>query len=177
MSPSPKKPLLALMDEWPDNWAGSAIDKPFGAGLVEEMRPFVVHLDSLRLTRRTVRNHLDNLWVIGGEIIRRLYDEPKLRKKKPRAVLLDAIDLGEAPLVCRASEEEQRGFDATAHKLLRFLTAEKSPALPTDFVGEPKYSASITQPEARCAPRLWVSSARKRGFWVGPPNARRQPAG
>ena len=123
MSPSPKKTLLALMDEWPDSWAGSANDKPFGAGLVAEMRPFVVHLDTLGLTRRTVRHHLDNLWAIGGEIIRRLYDEPALRKKTPRTVLLDAIDLGEAPLVYGACEEKQRGFDATARKLLRFLTA------------------------------------------------------
>jgi hypothetical protein len=112
------------MDEWPESWAGSALDKPFGAGLVAEMRPFVLHLETLKLAPRTFRRHLNSLWVIGGEIIRRLYDEPKLRQKTPRAVLLDAIDCGEAPLVYTASEEEQRGFDGTARRLLRFLTAK-----------------------------------------------------
>lgn len=129
MSPSSNnESLLALMNEWPDSWAGLEADKAFGAALVAEMRPFVVHMQSLGLAPRTVRNHLDNLWVIGGEIVRRLHDEPELRRKEPREVLLDAIDLGEAPLVHGASESEQRGLDATARRLLRFLTKGGSEA-------------------------------------------------
>jgi hypothetical protein len=111
------------MEPWPQSWAGASADLPFGQSLVDEMRPFIAYLETLQLSRRTVRKHLDHLWVIGGEIIRALYDDPRQRQQEPRAVLLRAIALG-APLVYRASEEEQRGFDATAHKLLRFLTAK-----------------------------------------------------
>lgn len=111
------------MDQWPDSWAGVAADKPFGAGLVAEFRPFVAHLQTLGLSRKTVRRHLDNLWVIGGEIIRRLNYEPVLRKTTPRRLLLETVAYGEAPLVSGVSETDQRAFDATARRLLRFLSS------------------------------------------------------
>jgi len=114
--------LLAMMEPWPRSWAGSAADIPLGEGLVAEMKPFIVHLCSLGLAPSTVRNHLDNCWAIGGEIIRKVIEDPPRRKIKLRKLLLDAIDLGEAPLVHPFSEEEQRSLDATARKLLRFLT-------------------------------------------------------
>lgn len=117
----PPQSLLTLMDQWPDSWAGVADDKPFGAGLVAEFRPFVAHLQTLSLSRKTVRCHLDNLWIIGGEIIRQLNYEPALRKNTPRQLLLDTVAGGEAPLVARASEADQLAFDATARRLLRFL--------------------------------------------------------
>ena len=131
MSPSSKQPrriaspqpLLVLMERWPDGWAGVADDEPFGAGLVAEFQPFVTHLQTLGLAPRTVRRHLDNLWVIGGEIIRRLNYEPEVRKAKPRQLLLDTVADGEAPLVTGASEDEQMSFDATARRLRRFLTS------------------------------------------------------
>jgi hypothetical protein len=118
---SSSQSLLALMDKWPDSWAGVAEDEPFGAGLVTELRPFVIHLQTLGLSRKTVRRHLDNLWVIGGEIIRKLNYEPDLRKTTPRQLLLDTVAAGEAPLVRDASEAGQRSIDATARRLLRFL--------------------------------------------------------
>ncbi len=114
--------LLALMDQWPESWAGVAEDKPFGAGLVTELQPFVTHLQTLGLAPKTVLHHLDNLWVIGGEIIRRLNDEPMLRNTTPRQLLLDTVADGEAPFVADATEDDQRSFDATARRLLRFLT-------------------------------------------------------
>jgi len=113
------------MDQWPDSWAGVAADKPVGAGLVAEFRPFVAHLQTLGLAPKTVRRHLDSLWVIGGEIIRRLNYEPVLRKTTPRQLLLDSIFDGEAPFAYNATENEQRSLDATARRLLKFLTGNK----------------------------------------------------
>ncbi len=128
---SPKQPphqqltkLLALMDSWPNSWAGSAADIPVGEALVAELRPFIRHLYDRNLSPKTIRRHLDNSWMIGGEIIRDVVHQPKRRHTHPRQLLLDAIDLGEAPLVWDASEKEQRSFDATARKLLRFLTSK-----------------------------------------------------
>ncbi len=122
--PTPNRSLLTQMDAWPDSWALQEDDIAFGKGLVAEFRPFVVHLQSLGLAPRTVRKHLDNLWVIGGEIVRRLDHAPEPRGDTPLEVLLEAIDIGEAPLVHDATEAEQRGFDATARRLYRFLTGE-----------------------------------------------------
>lgn len=110
------------MEHWPNSWAGSEDDIPIGAALVEEMKPFIVHLCSLGLARSTVRRHLDNCWAIGGEIIRDVVMESVSGSLPPRRLLLDAIAHGDAPLAYGASEEEQRGFDATARKLWKFLT-------------------------------------------------------
>jgi hypothetical protein len=116
--------LFELMDRWPQSWAGSAADIPVGEGLVAEIRPFIQHLADSGLSPKTVRRHLDNAWVIGGEIIRQIVWEPERRDDNPRQILLDAIDLGEAPLVQPFSEQEQRSLDATAKKLFRFLSGD-----------------------------------------------------
>jgi hypothetical protein len=116
-------PLLALMDPWPQSWAGSATDIPVGQALVAQLRPFIRHLNDLGLSPKTLRHHLDSCWVIGGEIVRQVVEQPQRRRLPPRRLLLDAIGLGIAPFVGGATEDEQSAFDATARRLLRFLTS------------------------------------------------------
>jgi hypothetical protein len=111
------------MEPWPRSWRGSDADIPVGEGLVAVMKPFIEHLCARGLTQKTVRNHLDNCWVIGGEIVREVWRVPKRRKLDPRQLVLDAVVDGEAPLAYHFDEQEQRNVDATARKLLRFLTA------------------------------------------------------
>ena len=89
--------------------------------IVAELRPFIDHLVDQGLVTRTLRRHLNYLWAIGGEIVRQFNDEPSLRRRPARQLLLDAIDAGDAPLLRDATEAEQRSADATARKLLRFL--------------------------------------------------------
>lgn len=115
--------LFALMEPWPESWSVSDDDIPIGQGLVAEFKPFIAHLASLGLTSKTVRKHLDSCWVIGGEIIRDVDEQPKRCKTPPLQLLLNAVDCDEAPLIYDASEEEQRGFDATARKLHHFLNS------------------------------------------------------
>ncbi|MCP4606631.1 MAG: hypothetical protein GY847_39995 [Proteobacteria bacterium] len=129
MSPSTKKSaplhnpdaLLDLMELWPKSWAGTSDDIPIGKKLVAEMKPFIIQLHTLGLSKKTIRRHLDNLWVIGGEIIREINYEPALAKKQPRKLLFDTVSDGEAPYVHNASESEHRSFDSTARRLFRFL--------------------------------------------------------
>jgi hypothetical protein len=116
--------FLALMDNWPESWAGVRADIALGQRLVEKMRPFIIHLLDQGLSRKTVRRHLDNLWCIGGEIIRDVNYDDSLRRKQPGELLLRSIELGQAPLLNDFDETQQRSCDATARKLLRFLSAE-----------------------------------------------------
>jgi hypothetical protein len=110
------------MKPWPGSWRFSDADIPVGEGLVSVMKPFIEHLCDRGLAHKTVRSHLDNCWVIGGEIIRGLEGTRKSRRLDPRTIILDAIDGGEAPLARNFDEQEQRQLDATAKKLFRFLT-------------------------------------------------------
>ena len=93
-----------------------------GEAMVACFRPFIQHLASSGLTPKTIRKHIDHLWILGGEIIRDLNETPSLRRKNVNQVLLDAIDDEGGPLLHGgASQEQQRSFDSTCRKLRRFL--------------------------------------------------------
>ena len=108
--------------EWPDSWKGEDKDVPYGKGLIEAFRPFVQSLIDAGWTKKTIRNHIDNLWLLGGEIIREVNDDNEYRRFTPRQKLLDSIGPEGGPY-CRHldSEEESRSFDATCRKLYKYL--------------------------------------------------------
>lgn len=111
------------MAEWPSSWAGFPKDEAVGRDLTALMRPFFLQLVQHNFSAKTLRRHLDNLWLIGGEIIRDINDHPKLRKKPARTLLLNALAHGEAVFIADLPEEQQRSLDATARKLFVFLSA------------------------------------------------------
>jgi hypothetical protein len=113
--------VIDAMDVWPSSWAGVPEDEAIGKALVTEMRPFAEHLVR-SLSAKAVRGHLNNLWVIGGEIIRQVNEDPHQCKLKAKTLLLEAIELGEAPLARSVTRAEQESLDATAKRLLRFMT-------------------------------------------------------
>jgi len=100
-------------------------DLPSGQGLVACFRPFIRHLASSGLSRKTIRQHVDNVWLLGGEIIRELSQTPSLRKVSVDRLLRDRIDEDGGPLIHNGSEEEQRSFDSTCRKLHHFLTQSR----------------------------------------------------
>jgi hypothetical protein len=111
------------LDEWPRSWMGLEKDVPPGEKLVACFRPFLEHLVSTSLSRKTIRKHVDHLWVLGGEIIRDLHEDPSLRRKGVEKILRDVIDDEYGPLIHGGSSEpEQNSFDSTCRKLHRFLS-------------------------------------------------------
>jgi hypothetical protein len=106
--------LAALLD-------GVGKNLPPGEALVVCFRPFIEHLAAPGLPAKTVRQHVDNLWSLGGEIIRDLHYDPSLRKKAAERLLRDAIHADGGLLVHNGSDEAHRSFDSTCRKLYRFL--------------------------------------------------------
>ena len=98
-------------------------DLPPGEHLVACFRPFFEHLASSDLSPKTIQKHVDNMWALGGEIIRDLNDTPSLRKVPIDRLLFDLIEDGGPLLYHGDSEEQQRSFDSTCRKFRRFLTA------------------------------------------------------
>lgn len=128
-SSAPASPM-ADMEEWPRSWACSRSDEVLGRELVRVMRTFVAALQEEGQSSRTLRRHVDGVWLIGGEIVRRLQDDSSSRRKPARALLLEAVEGGEALLVSGLAEEEQEAVDATARKLRRFLSSSARPRSP-----------------------------------------------
>ena len=91
--------------------------------MVECFKPFLRELLALSVSRKTLRRHRDNIWMLGGEIIRQLQMDSVLRRRPILQVVIDSIGDDGGPLLSHGqSETEQRSFDATCRKLLRFLT-------------------------------------------------------
>ena len=108
--------------EWPERWIGIGPDLDYGKQLLEELRPFAEFLAESGLSKKTVKTHLSNLWLLGGEIIRGVgmnseYSIPASEK------LRNAIGTDGGPC-CRHldGEAETNSFDSTCRKLHKYLS-------------------------------------------------------
>jgi hypothetical protein len=114
--------LNAAMDAWPGAWKGMDGDVATGRKIVDGMRRFVVALIANGLSRSTINRHMNNLWLLGGEIVSRTHHDVELKRKPGQNLLQAFVDAEGGPL-CRHNntEAEQRAFDSTCRKLHQFL--------------------------------------------------------
>jgi hypothetical protein len=109
---------------WPASWCAEERDIIPGEQIVAVFTPFLLDLLAQDLTRKTRNLHRDNLWLLGGEIIRDINEVPKLRRRPVGELIREAISNDEGPLIHGGvSEQEQRSFNSTCKKLNRFLAA------------------------------------------------------
>ena len=101
---------------------GMENDLPPGEQLVACFRPFIEHLAASSLSPRTIRRHVNNLWLLGGEIIRDLNYDPSLRKVAAQKLLRNVVGVDGGPLIYNGSEEDQDSLDSTCRKFHRFLS-------------------------------------------------------
>jgi len=62
------------------------------------------------------------MWLLRGEIIRDVNEEPRLRKVAAAQLVGNVIHEDGGPLIRNGWEDEQRSFDSTCRKFHRFLT-------------------------------------------------------
>ena len=104
---------------------GEEKDLPPGRRLVEYFRSFAPSTRCLRsLSAKTIRRHVVNMWLLGGEIIRDVNENSSPRKAPADKLVRDEFEGG--PLIHNGSEDEQRSFDSTCRKFHRFLTQTQS---------------------------------------------------
>src|ERR1700722_7318895 len=68
---APADPLQSYcpdLDHWPGSWAYEPRDIPYGLQIVACFKPFLRELLALSLSRKTLRLHRDNIWVLRGEV-------------------------------------------------------------------------------------------------------------
>jgi hypothetical protein len=58
-----------------------------------------MHLAASGLFKRTIQRHVDNLWILGGEIIRDVNEEPPLRKVPAEQLIRKVIYEDGGPLI------------------------------------------------------------------------------
>src|ERR1700675_1997024 len=125
------------LEQWPRSWMYEERDLSHGQQMVECFKPFLRHLLSSGPSRKTLRLQRDNLWILGGEIISKLHEDPRLRKRPTDQIVLAVLDDEGGPLISRGSEDHQRSFafskSATreANRLSGYGHVDNARALPT----------------------------------------------
>jgi hypothetical protein len=110
------------LDDWPRSWHVDPSDIPVGKQIVQVLTPFLLHLLDQGLAKTTFGRHRDNLWTLGGELIRCRYDDDELARKNVKDALRQLIEGDGGPLMWpRITEPEQDSLDATCRKLNGFL--------------------------------------------------------
>lgn len=87
------------LDDWPRSWHIDPADIPVGQQIVQVLTPFLLHLLDQGLAKATMRRHRDNLWTLGGELIRCLYDDDELADKHVKDALRQLIEGDGGPLI------------------------------------------------------------------------------
>ena len=68
------------LPEWPERWMGDETDIAVGQRIVEFFKPFLLHMISEKLATKTLHRHRDHLWLLGGELIKRRYDDHQIKR-------------------------------------------------------------------------------------------------
>ena len=118
--------LRPYLTQWPELWKVEDTDVEFGRRLAESLEPFLLDLLQQGLADKTFARHRDHIEMLGGEIIRRRYDDADLAKQPIDELLSHLIEEEGGPLIWpRITETAQRAFDATCRKLYRFLQQQE----------------------------------------------------
>lgn len=117
--------IVPDLARWPQSWRYEPSDVLVGERIVDVLKPFLIDLLNKELADKTLRRHRDNLWMLGGEIIRRRHLDTDLARMSLNDLLLELVDEEGGPLLSgRGSASEQMTFDATCRKLHRFLSQQ-----------------------------------------------------
>ena len=94
--PTPKtvKELVPDLDKWPGSWMGTEKDLGYGKKLLPFMEKFIIYLMAQGLSRKTLKEYVGYVWLLGGGIIKEvsIYNE---YEKDPPEKLMEAVEGGD----------------------------------------------------------------------------------
>lgn len=131
-----------------------------GEHLVTLFRPLLEHLAASNLSPKTIQKHVDNMWVLGGEFIRDLHNDPPLRKRPVDLVLSKMIEYG-GPLLYHGGEDQQRSGSGRKRHLI------PNPELPHEpHESNPEAHAGTNQAQhlgkAQCGDARLIQAGKQR---------------
>jgi hypothetical protein len=110
------------IDHWPHRWRIESSDLRVGERILDTFKLFLAHLLDQKLSRKTLLLHREHVDTLGEEVVRRLHQQPQLRRKNMAPVLLVYLDEDGGPILYPpTSSPKQRSFDSTCLKLRRFI--------------------------------------------------------
>jgi gamma-glutamyl-gamma-aminobutyrate hydrolase PuuD len=105
------------INKWPKSWAGTDKDIEYGRKIMQLMKLFIIELLDSSYSPKTVKEHIDNLWLLGGHIIKHINYHEEKREKDPLLLLTRFIDSFDGPHISVLSENEQNRNDVLVSRL------------------------------------------------------------
>jgi hypothetical protein len=92
-TPKNVKEFIPDFDKWPESWMGTEKDLGYGKKLLPFMEKFIRYLMAQGLSRKTLKEYVDCVWLLGGRIVKEvsLYRE---YEKDPAKKLLETVESG-----------------------------------------------------------------------------------
>jgi hypothetical protein len=111
------------IEKWPDSWKYDQPDVAVGKMILNSaFIPFIDFLISKKLTKKTIKKHIDNIWLLGGEIAERVNNDESLRDKDGLTLVNLFVDDSGGPYSKHLdSEIEMNSFDSTCRKLFKYF--------------------------------------------------------
>ena len=110
------------LDLWPQSWAGEDKDVVVGNMLLTEFKRYLIHLINKGRAKATIKTHADNLWVLGGEIIRDTNEYGVNENLSSSELILKYVDESGGPYWRHAScGSDLKQYDSVCRQLYKFL--------------------------------------------------------
>jgi hypothetical protein len=122
-------PLLYSKDfyQWPEAWMGFDEDLITGEIILKGFTHFIKSLVEEGCSKKTIENHMKNLWFLGSEIIREVHFDEDQRKLSSKKLLLMHINEVGGPAVHqwdynnKADCSQISSYDRTCSMLFNFI--------------------------------------------------------
>ncbi|MCF6267730.1 MAG: hypothetical protein L3J57_14490 [Desulfuromusa sp.] len=115
------------IENWPESWEIDTPDIKTGKSILHEVfLPFFENLISEELARKTIKIHISNIWLLGGEIIVRVnFDEELRNEMGPSLVEMHIDEFGGPYSKHLDTAVEKKSFNSSCKKLYKFIKLQK----------------------------------------------------
>jgi len=112
---------------WPTSWEISKEDLTIGQAIMEQFKLFLINRIEKGRAKRTIKRYTDYLWVLGGELIRRVNEDDAERNLIVTDLILKYIDDDGGPYWHHGRDEtEHAEYDSVCRQLFKFMTTSSS---------------------------------------------------
>ncbi len=124
-APIDLRKLAPTFDSWPSSWMGVTEDLDYGRKLLPYFEEFLSSLIDAGLARNTVKNYVNDAWLLGGSIISQVSMDEEY-SAEPLQKLFESVECdGILPDdFAQMSEGEMKGFERMCRKFEKFLQAK-----------------------------------------------------
>jgi hypothetical protein len=111
------------IDNWPQDWEIAKEDLIVGEAIKEQFKLFLINSIEQGRAKRTIKRYAVYLWVLGGELIRRINEDESERSLSGNDLILTYVDDSGGPYWRHARDEvEHDEYDAVCRKFFKFIT-------------------------------------------------------